>query len=199
MLRVLLASLGLLLISGCTLLTADAPLLVGADDGGFSLREGLWAMRDPQTCKLAPRRADPSAATCIAWARIERAGPGVWRIDSVPADEKGPYFIRVAAAGDQVYVGESVRGDEIAYLALVPGKAAGKPPFPRLHVQVIACEDMVHEGLAPPGIALETDAENGSITGCKVSDAGAAMAAAELTLRARPEMLDEAPIIFVRP
>lgn len=199
MLRTILASLGFMVVSGCTVLTADAPLLIGEDDAGFSVHEGLWALHDPQTCKLDPRRSDPGTPTCIDWARIERVGAGVWRADSVPPDEKGSFLVRVARAGDSTYLGESIQQSEIVYLVLAPEEAGRKPPFRRLFVRVIACDDMVHEGLPPPGVELETDPKDGTIKGCKVSSAAAAMAAAQLTLRAHPDMVQAQLFVFVRP
>lgn len=199
MLRLILIGLGLILLSGCTLLRADAPLLIGADDGGFTAREGLWAMRDPQTCQIDPKRADPAQKSCLEWTRIQSMGDGSWSVDSVPPDEKGPYLVRVARAGSNAFVGETVRGDEIAYIVLSPGKGAWNPPFRRLYVRVISCDDMVAQGETLPGIQLETDEKDGTIIGCKVDSPEVVSEAAQASLEAHPEILRGEPIVFVRP
>lgn len=198
MLKGMLAAFALLMLSGCALLTADEPLLIGADEGGFAAREGLWAMRDPETCKLVPAKTDPATRTCIAWARIERAEEGGWTMDSVPPDEKGPYLVRVTRADGDNFLAETVRGDEIVYLLLSPGRGVWNPPFRRLNVQVIACEDVMVDNAPPVDIDVETDAKDGSITGCRVRNLGAAIEAAQRAVRAHADDRAQAPIEFVR-
>lgn len=199
MLRVLSIGFGLILLSGCTLLRADAPLLIGADHGGFTAQEGLWVMRDPQTCRVNPKRADPAQKSCLDWMRIQEQGDGTLSVDSLPPDDKGPYLVRIARAGANAFVGEAVRGDEILYLALTPGKGAWNPPFRRLHVRVIACDDLVAQGEALPGVIIETDVKDGSIIGCKVENPEVVSEAAQASLAAHPETLSREPIVFVRP
>lgn len=200
MVKRILAAFAVLTLSGCALLTAEEPLLIGADEGGFAAREGLWAMRDPETCKLVPAKTDPAAQTCIAWARIQRAQEGGgWSMDSVPPDEKGPYLVRVTMADGDHFLAESVRGDEIVYLLLSPGKGVWNPPFRRLHVQVIACEDVLEDDVPPEGIDVVTDTKDGSITGCTVHSRGGAIEAAQRALRAHPDLKAQTPIEFVRP
>lgn len=199
MVKGILAACALLLLSGCALLTADEPLLIEADENGFAAREGLWAMRDPETCKLVPAKTDPFEKTCIAWARIQRAEGGGWSMDAVPPEENGPYLVRVTKADSDNFLAESVRGDEIVYLLLSPGKGVWNPPFRRLHVQVIACEDVIGDDAPPADIEVETDAKDGSITGCRVRSLGAAIEAAQRALRAHAEDKRQAPIEFVRP
>ncbi len=199
MVKGILATCALLLLSGCALLTADEPLLIGADESGFAVREGLWAFRDRETCQIDPQRADPAQKSCLEWVRIQNNEGGAFTVDLLPPDAKGPFVVRVAPAGRDAFIGESVRGDEIVYLTIAPAERVWNPPFRRLYVRVIACEDVILDDAPPADIEVETDAKDGSITGCKVRSLGAAIEAAQRALRAHAEERAQAPIEFVRP
>ena len=62
-----------LALSGCAMLTAEAPLFSTADqDGVFALSTGLWAHREDD-CTLDPAGSSPEKKDCIDWARSGQA------------------------------------------------------------------------------------------------------------------------------
>ena len=85
--RTILCGLAALALSGCAMLTAEAPLFAPADqDVVFTLAEGLWAHREDE-CAVDPATSGPERDDCIDWARIVREADGAWRIEFIGEDD----------------------------------------------------------------------------------------------------------------
>lgn len=176
--RTILCGLAALALSGCAMLTAEAPLFAPGDqDAVFTLAEGLWAHREAD-CAVDPATSAPDKDDCIDWAHIVREADGAWRIDFVGEDDPPMRLIVLPAVASEagrlapLYVAEATSQKQIepAYALVVP-RGALSTPVRRLAFEAIACAPLLREG-APADIAF-TRGEDGRVTGCtaKTKDA----------------------------
>jgi len=185
------------LLPGCALLTAEAPLLEGADDGGFVAREGLWAVRDPE-CRAKPKREGPDTESCLDWFRVSREADGAWRVSPDPpeADEPTSFRVRIAVAGERLYAAEaSPEGEPLLYLAV---GARGRAPYRRLRLRIIDCEALLAGDEPPEGVRLKLRDSDGSVEGCIAETPAAVLEAARRAAGEDPKEFERARFEWVR-
>lgn len=182
---------------GCALLTAEAPLLEGADDGGFTAREGLWAVRNPD-CRAKPKREAPQTQSCLDWFRVSRDADGAWRVSPDPAepDEPKSFRVRIAVAGERLYAAEaSAEGEPPLYLAV---GARGRAPYRSLRLRIIDCDALLIEAEPPAGVRLERRESDGSVEGCIAETPAAVLEAGRRAAREDPQEFERARFEWVR-
>lgn len=202
--RMLACGLAAIMLSGCAMLTAEAPLFSPADqDPAFRLEEGLWAYRAAD-CRADPRRARPGRKSCLDWARLVRNADGSWRVESVGEDDEAPMrFVIVPATareGDArapLYVAEATNEKEASpsYAAVIPrGEETG--PVRRLSFVAIACGAVLRDG-TPPDIVVARG-EDGAVTGCVAKTKDAVRDATRRAVIDALPTLGEEELVWVR-
>jgi hypothetical protein len=109
MLRILVALMGLTLLSACNVLVTDKPLFSAADEAGApALKPGVWLLFEGPGCKLDPRTPIDEWPDCAGGGMVrggevidhdEKAPKGVW--------EHSPFIF---AAGDPRIAQLQVKG-----------------------------------------------------------------------------------------
>lgn len=161
--RLILASLMAMLLSACTLLTAEQPLFTTADQTGQApLREGVWIMVSENcAARYAQRRSGRFPASCNPM-DIRRDADGAWRasprIDlmSGPPDDdtpKGPMRVVIAPAIEQasagfarLYVGQYATDAARTLVNFVVIAPIGEMPASTFAIAVIDCTAILREG-----------------------------------------------------
>lgn len=202
MMKALKAICAALALSGCAMLTAEAPLFSTADqDGVFALSTGLWAHREDD-CTLDPAGSSPEKKDCIDWARITRESDGAWRIEFLDEEEGPLRFVVVPASASEaeavapLYVAEATGGKEPgpAYAAIVP-RGSLQAPVKRLVMTVVSCASILREGDIPD-ITVKRD--DGRVIGCTAKTKAAVREATRRAVIADLAKLGEEELVWVR-
>lgn len=208
---VMVAAAGLAL-SGCTVLTAPAPLFTSGDaDAAFRLEEGLWAFRDSD-CRADPARSSPTRKSCLDWARVRKLDDGSWIAEPAKPEDAddaplrfGVYPATVAAPGgaSSVYVaeGRSEKDPGPNYAALIPRTAragdgdGGSDNVRRLVLIALECSAITRDGPIPD-ITIET--KDGRISGCVAKTKDAVREAARRAVIAEAPRIGGEELVWVR-
>lgn len=193
------------MLSGCTVLTAPAPLFTPGDqDGVFALEEGLWAYRD-KDCATDPARSSPRRKSCLDWGRIVRAADGSWRAEPATkedADDAPVRFLVMPAMAAEaglrapVYVAEGISDKDPgpSYAALVPrGERSG--PVRRLVLIALDCGAITRDGDIPDITVRRSD---GRIVGCTATTKDAVREAARRGVLAEAGRIGDEELVWVR-
>lgn len=201
-----------LLLSGCAVLTAPAPLFAPGDaDAAFRLEEGLWAHRGAD-CRADPARSSPTRKSCLDWARIRKLEDGSWIAEPAKPEDAddapvrfGVYPATVAAPGavSPVYVaeGRSDKDPGANYAALIPREARdtdrdnGSNTVRRLVLIALDCTAITRDGPIPD-ITIET--KDGRISGCVAKTKDAVREAARRAVIAEAPKIGEEELVWVR-
>lgn len=191
-----------MLLSGCAMLSAEAPLFAPADqDGVFALSQGLWAHRETD-CTVDPATSAPEKKDCLDWARITRTSDGAWRVEFVGEDDPPMRFLvmPVVKAEDvriaRLYVAEATSSkDPAPAYALVVPRGTLDTPVRRLAIQGIACAPLLRDS-APTDITFTR--EDGRITGCTAKTKDAVRDAARRSVFDALTDLGDEELVFVR-
>lgn len=200
------------LLSGCAVLTAPAPLFTPGDqDASFRLEEGLWAFRRDD-CRADPARSAPARKSCLDWARIRRLDDGGWIAEPASPDDAGDAPVRfgvypatVAAQGAvaPVYVaeGRSEKDPGPSYAAIIPratgaaDRDGGAGAVRRVVLIALDCSAITRDGPIPD-IIVET--KEGRVSGCVAKTKDAVREAARRAVVQDAPRIGEEELAWVR-
>lgn len=196
-----------MVLSGCAVLSAPAPLFAVSDqDRVFALEEGLWAHRGSD-CAADPARSSPRRKSCLDWAMIRHHRNGDWIAEpatSEDADDAPVQFLvmpATAAAGEglraPVYVAEgwTEKDKGVNYAALIPRGGGVEGPVRRLVLVAIDCNAVLRDGEIAD---ITVERKDGRISNCVATSKDAVREAARRAVVAEAPRIGEEELVWVR-